>query len=174
MVGISISGELAAEHPRFMAACAAGGRELHVFGHARPSERAGAGNNAQADTVASMASTAPSAIGTIALADQLRFLRERVPLSDADVTAATGADEETALAWLERRVAPAGEQAARLSELIAACERLEVSSRPDAIPDWLNRTVPVLGGRTPLAAIAAGDYELVAGIAEDLIDPPFT
>ena len=173
-MSISISGELAVEHPRFMAACAAGGREVHVFGHARPAGRVGGGKSARADTVASVASTAPSSIGTIALADQLRFLRERVPLSEADVRAATGAAKETVLAWLERRAAPAGEEAARLSELIAACERLEVSTRPDVIPDWLNRSVPILEGRTPLAAIAAGDYELVAGIAEDLIDPPFT
>jgi DNA-binding transcriptional regulator YiaG len=174
MLNISISAELAAEHPRLNATGAAGGREVDVFGHARSAGRAGAGKSAPADTVARMASTAPSSIGTIALADQLRFLRERVPLSEADVRAATGAEKETVLAWLERRAAPAGEEAARLSELVAACERLEVSTRPDAIPDWLNRSVPMLEGRTPLAAIAAGDYELVAGIAEDLIDPPFT
>jgi hypothetical protein len=29
----------------------------------------------------------------------------------------------------------------------------------------------MLDGRTPLSTLAAGDYELVAGIAEDLIDP---
>ena len=118
--------------------------------------------------------TSPTTVGMIGLADQLRFLCERVPLTKEDVMAATGADEATVVAWLERRSAPAGEQAARLSELVAACERLEVSTKPEVIPDWLNRSVPMLDGRTPLSTLAAGDYELVAGIAEDLIDPPFT
>ena len=31
MLKISISSELATEHPRFMAVCAASGREVHVF-----------------------------------------------------------------------------------------------------------------------------------------------
>jgi hypothetical protein len=110
----------------------------------------------------------------IGLAEQLRFLLERVPLTEEDVMAATGADKATVVAWLERRAAPAGEQAARSSELVAACERLEVSTKLEVIPDWLNRSVPMLDGRTPLSTLAAGDYELVAGIAEDLIDPPFT
>ena len=125
-------------------------------------------------TLMNMASTAETTIGTIALADQLRFLRERVPLSEHDVEAATGADAQTVTGWLRRQTAPAGEQAARLSELIAVCERLEVSTKREAIPDWLNRNVPMLGGNTPLATLATGGYEQVAGIAEDLIDPPFS
>jgi len=125
-------------------------------------------------TLMSMASTAQTTIGMIALADQLRFLRERVPLSAQDVETATGADAQTVTGWLQRRIAPAGEQAARLSELIAVCERLEVSTKREAIPDWLNRHVPMLGGNTPLGTLATGGYEQVAGIAEDLIDPPFT
>lgn len=112
--------------------------------------------------------------GTIALADQLRFVRERVPISERDVMAATGADEATVAAWLARRAAPAGQQAARLSELIAACERLEVSTKPEAIVEWLRRSVPMLDDRTPLATIRSGGYEHVARIAEDLIDLPFT
>jgi hypothetical protein len=85
--------------------------------------------------------------------------------------AATGADKATAVAWLERRSAPAGEQAARLSELVAHARRLEVPTKPQVIRDWLNRSVPMLDGRTPLSTRAAGEYKLVAAIAEDLIDP---
>lgn len=112
--------------------------------------------------------------GTIALADQLIHLRERMPLGEADVAVATGADADTVAAWLERRAAPNGRQAVRLSELIAVCERLTVATKPEMIPDWLHREIPLLGGRTPLATLASGEYEQVAGIAEDLIDPPFT
>ena len=112
--------------------------------------------------------------GTIALADQLIHLRERVPLAAADIAEVTGADAETVAAWLERRVAPAGQHAVRLSELIAACERLAVSTQPEFIPQWLRREVPSLGGQTPLHTLASGGYEEIAGLAEDLIYPTFT
>ena len=125
-------------------------------------------------TVLNMATSAATDIGTIALADQLKHLRERVPLSEHDVAAATGADEVTVSGWLERSIVPTGQPAMRLSELIAACERLEISTKPDVIPDWLNRPVPMLGGHTPLEAIASGGYERVAAIAEDFIYPSFT
>jgi DNA-binding transcriptional regulator YiaG len=120
------------------------------------------------------ATAATTDTGTIALADQLNHLRERVPLSEEDVMAATGADEATVKGWVERRIAPAGEPAVRLIELIAVCERLTVSTKPEVIPEWLHRKVPLLGGRTSLATLASGGYEQVAGIAEDFIDPSFT
>lgn len=121
-----------------------------------------------------MATSAAREIGTIALADQLRFLRERVPLTTRDVAVATGADGQTVEGWLERRAVPSGEQAARLSELIAAVERLEVSMKRDAIPEWLRRGVPALHGKTPLETLADGGYEQIAGFAEDLIYPTFS
>jgi cyanate lyase len=121
-----------------------------------------------------MATSAARDIGTIALADQLNHLRERVALSEQDVAAATGADEKTVAAWLARRAAPAGAEAARLSELIAAVERLEVTTKREAIPEWLRRKVPALEGKTPLQTLADGGYERIAGFAEDLIDPPFS
>ena len=127
-----------------------------------------------ADTVVSVATTAVNSIGTIALADQLIHLRERVPLSEHDVAAVTGADERTVTAWLKRDVAPSGLQAARLSELVAAVERLEVTTKREVIPDWLRRKVPALDGKTPLETLAAGGYEQIAGLAEDLICPPFS
>jgi transcriptional regulator with XRE-family HTH domain len=113
-------------------------------------------------------------IGTIALADQLRHLRERIPLSERDVAQATGATRSVVAAWLARESAPQGSEAARLSELIAAVERLEVSTRPEAIASWLRRKVPALEGRTPLQTLRAGGYEQIVGFAEDLIHPPFS
>jgi hypothetical protein len=121
-----------------------------------------------------MATSAANSLGTIALADQLINVRERVPISRQDVATATGADEPTIDAWLERRAAPVGLQAVRLSELIAAVERLEVTTKREVIPDWLRRSVPALNGRTPLETLAAGGYETIAGFAEDLICPPFS
>jgi DNA-binding transcriptional regulator YiaG len=127
-----------------------------------------------AGTFIPVATTAANSTGTIALADQLIHLRERVPLSAADIAAATGADEETVAVWLARQAAPSGAPAARLTELIAAVERLEVTTKREAIADRLRRAVPALDGRTPLETIAAGGYERIAGFAEDLITPPFS
>jgi DNA-binding transcriptional regulator YiaG len=109
-----------------------------------------------------------------ALVDLLELMRERVPLSDQDVAKATGVDTPTVNSWLGRTTVPEGEQAVRLSELVAAVERLEVSMKPGAIADWMRREVPALDGRTPLQTLAAGGYARLAGFAEDLIDPPFS
>jgi len=127
-----------------------------------------------ASTVIPVATTAANSTGTIALADQLIHLCERVPLSVADIVAGTGADERTVEAWLARQAAPSGAPATRLTELIAAVERLEVTTKREAIADWLRREVPALDSRTPLETIAAGGYERIAGFAEDLISPPFS
>jgi DNA-binding transcriptional regulator YiaG len=124
-------------------------------------------------TVPIVATSTAITIGTTMI-ELLELVRGRVALTDKDVATATATSEDTVAGWIEHRAVPSQEQAARLSELIAAVERLEVSTKPQAIPDWLNRSVPMLSGRTPLATIAAGDYALVAGIAEDLIDPPFS
>jgi hypothetical protein len=122
----------------------------------------------------SVATTAANSTATIALADQLIHLRERVPLLPQDIAAATRADEKTVSAWLARQAAPSAAPAARLSELIAVVERLEVSTRRESIVDWLKRQVPILDGKTPLETLAAGGYERLARVAEDFIYPTFT
>jgi hypothetical protein len=127
-----------------------------------------------AATVIPVATTAANSTATIALTDQLIHLRERVPVPVADVVAATGADQDTVEAWLARRAAPSGAPAARLSELIALVERLEVSTRREAIAGWLRRQVPILDGKTPLETLAGGGYERLARVAEDFIYPTFT
>jgi hypothetical protein len=48
--------------------------------------------------------------GTIALADQLIRLRERVPLGEADIVAATGAEPETIREWMARKAVRLGFQ----------------------------------------------------------------
>ena len=73
------------------------------------------------------------ALVTLALADRLIRLRERVALSETDIRRATGADRRTVRAWLARGEAPAGMQAARPCELIAVVKRLESTQEPTAI-----------------------------------------
>jgi hypothetical protein len=124
-------------------------------------------------TLPIMATSAARSIGAT-LVDLLGVVRARVPLSDGDVALATGVTEQTVAAWGDGRATPRDHEAARLGALLAVVERLEVSTKPEAIPDWLNRSVPILDGQTPLATMAAGDYQRVAAIAEDFIYTPFT
>lgn len=121
-----------------------------------------------------MAATATTEFRTIALADQLIRLRQRVPLLNADIATATGVAATRVRDWLERVDAPSGQVAMRLSELIAACEQLEVTMKPDAIASWLHVPVASLDGCTPAAVLADGGYERIVAIAEDLKYPTFT
>ena len=97
-----------------------------------------------------------------------------MPLSDREVALATGADEPTVAAWVQRETAPAGKAATRLAELIAVVETLEQVTRAQAIGPWLDREVPALDDRTPAAVIASGGYEQVYEIAAELAAGTFT
>jgi DNA-binding transcriptional regulator YiaG len=109
------------------------------------------------DTLAVMTATASTS--TMALADLLIGLRERVPLSEAQIARATGAGEQTVGAWLERRVAPTGRQAQRVAELAAFVEEMARNIEGRSLPGWLDGRVDVLDGANPLDEIAAGRYE---------------
>lgn len=87
----------------------------------------------------------------MALADLLIALRERVPLSEAQIARGTAADEETVRAWLGRRRAPAGEEGQRL-----------------------DGQVDVLDGANPFDEIACGRYERMIQYARGISDGVFT
>lgn len=118
--------------------------------------------------------TTAKTIGTIAIADQLRHLRYRVPVSERDIARATGADEETVRDWLARKAPPAGVQANRLLETIAVIEEMALNVRPEGLSDWLSSDVPALGGKAPADVIAAGGYEQVMDVARGLTYGAFT
>jgi hypothetical protein len=107
-------------------------------------------------------------MGTIALADQLNRLRERVPLSALEVARATGADETTVREWFDRKTVPIGASASRLAELIAVVDEMALNIKADSIPGWLGRQVPALDGRAPADAVAAGGYGQVMNLAVGL------
>lgn len=115
---------------------------------------------------------AQASSGTIAFADQLIRLRERVPLSETDIRRATGAKPRTLRAWLARQEAPAGTQADRLCELIAIVKLLEDSMEPARTLTWLRTNVEELKRTAPLAALAAGNYEHVRAVALTLLGSP--
>src|ERR1700722_8895590 len=121
-----------------------------------------------------MTATTAANIGTIALADQLNRLRERVPLSEQDVARATGAELATVQAWLGREAAPMGAYANRLTELIAVIDEMAGTFKPETLPSWLHDTMPALDGQAPADAIAAGGYERVMDLALGLSAGAFT
>jgi DNA-binding transcriptional regulator YiaG len=93
--------------------------------------------------------TANRSAPTIALADLLIGLRERVRMSEVQIARASGADLATVQAWLERREAPDGLHAQRLIELVAFVQEMALNVRGDALAAWLDGTVDFLGGATP-------------------------
>jgi len=96
----------------------------------------------------------------MALADLLIGLRERVPLSEVQIARATGVEQETVRAWLERRQAPSGVHAQRVAELVAFVEEMARNLSGNALADWwLDGNVDLLDGANPLDEIAAGRYE---------------
>jgi len=119
------------------------------------------------------ATTAPAR--TMALADLLIGLRERVPLTEAQVSRATGADEETVHAWLERREAPSGTHGQRLAELVAFVDEMARNVKGEHLGDsWLNGRIDFLSGANPLDEIAAGRYEAMMDYALGLSQGAFT
>ena len=87
---------------------------------------------------------------TIALADLLIALRERVPLSEGQIAHGTGADAQTVRAWLERREAPGGVPAQRLTELVAFVEEMARNVRGETLAgEWLEDEVDFLSGANP-------------------------
>jgi hypothetical protein len=76
---------------------------------------------------------------TMAPADLLIGLLERVPMSEAQIARATLADSETIRLWLRRRQAPAGTEGQRLIELVAFVEEMARNVRAAALAEWLDR-----------------------------------
>ncbi|MGH3610986.1 MAG: hypothetical protein ACRDRD_23295, partial [Pseudonocardiaceae bacterium] len=68
--------------------------------------------------------TASGSPPTMAPADLLIGLLERVPMSKAQIARATQADPATIRLWLRRREAPAGLEAQRLTELVAFVDEM--------------------------------------------------
>jgi hypothetical protein len=118
--------------------------------------------------------TANGSAPTVALVDLLIALRERVPMSEVQIARATRADLATVKAWLERREAPAGLHAQRLTELVAFVQEMALNVRGDALAGWLDAAVDVLGGNNPLDETAEGRYKPMIDFAFGLSYGVFT
>ncbi|MGI8557477.1 MAG: hypothetical protein ACR2ND_04060 [Solirubrobacteraceae bacterium] len=112
---------------------------------------------------------------TMAPADLLIGLLERVPMGEAQIARATQAKPATVRAWLRRREAPTGLEAQRLTELVAFIQEMARNVRGDALAEsWLNGSVDFLSGANPLDEIAAGRYERMIDYARGLSHGVFT
>jgi transcriptional regulator with XRE-family HTH domain len=106
-----------------------------------------------------------------AFAAEATHIVETGHLSVADLARATGANETTVRAWLRGARSPSGERAERLAELSALVERLARVMKPEYVPVWLRKPVPLLDDDKPLDVIAAGDYRRVSRLVAGLESP---
>src|SRR4051794_41051411 len=99
---------------------------------------------------------------TTAFASEAAHIRETGHLSVPDIARAPGANETTVGAWLGDDRSPSGARAGRLAELAAIVERLVRVMRPEYVPVWMRKPIPLLDDDKPLDVIAAGDYRRVS------------
>jgi hypothetical protein len=118
--------------------------------------------------------TAHGSAPTIALADLLIALRERVHMSEAQIARATLADPATVRAWLARREAPDGLHAQRLTELVAFVKEMARNVRGDAPGRVARRYGRLPRRRHPLDEIAEGRYKQMIDFALGLSYGVFT
>lgn len=118
--------------------------------------------------------TASGSPPTMATADLLIGLLERVPISEAQIARATLAEPATIQAWVRRREAPAGLEAQRLTELVALVEEMARNIRAAALVEWLDGDIESLHGANPLDELAGGCYERLIQLALGLTHGVFT
>jgi len=106
-----------------------------------------------------------------AFAVEAIHVRDIGHLSAADIARATGANETTVRAWLRGVRSPSGARAERLTELSSIVERLARVMRPEYVPVWMRKPVPLLDDDKPLDVIAAGDYRRVSRVVAGLESP---
>ena len=117
--------------------------------------------------------TTPGCPPTMAPADLLIWLLERVPMSEAQIARATQAEPARIQAWPCRREAPAGLEAQRLIELMAFVEEMARNIRAAAV-EWLDRGIDFLRCANPLDELADGGYERLIQLALGLTYGVFT
>jgi hypothetical protein len=119
--------------------------------------------------------TTPGFPTSMATADLLRGLFERVPMSEAQIARATLADPATIQAWLRRPEPPAGLEAQRLIELVAFVLEMARNLDGETLAGWwLDGNVDFLSGANPLDEIAAGHYEQMMQYALGVSNGVFT
>ena len=112
---------------------------------------------------------------TMALADLLIGLLERVPMSEAQIARATQAEPATIRRGSERREAPAGLEAQRLTELVAFVQEMARNIHGETLAEVARRRQSTSStARNPLDELAGGRYERLIQFARGLSHGVFT
>ncbi len=80
---------------------------------------------------------------------ELNELRRRLGLSQEATARVIGVSVRTVARWEAGQSVPSPMAARQLRALADLARRLERLFRPDSIPDWMERPLNRLGGRTP-------------------------
>lgn len=102
-------------------------------------------------------------MGTITELPGVELARDVLGLGYGEIAQAVQADESTLYRW-RRGKAPTAVYLSRLERLDDLVREIQRALRPEAIPAWLDRAVPALGGETPRAMILKGRGETVLGM----------
>jgi uncharacterized protein (DUF2384 family) len=103
-----------------------------------------------------------------AFASEAAHIQETGHLSTSDIARATGADETSVRAWIREDRSPSGRRAERLAELSALVERLVRVMKPEYVPVWMRKPIPLLDDDKPLDVVAAGEYRRVSRVIAGL------
>jgi hypothetical protein len=98
-------------------------------------------------------------------------MRREIGLTEADVAAATGADERSVRRWLVRTRPVRHER--QIDDLRAIVQVLTETLTTDGIRQWLRARNRYLKGEHPLDALARGEYSRVQEAAEAFVEGYF-
>jgi hypothetical protein len=98
----------------------------------------------------------------------LRLLRENVHLTYEDIARGTGTTGRSVRRWAADRVPLHSAPVERLDDLRAAVQALSGALSEQGIVRWLRGRNAVLGYRSPLDALADGDFEEVLAAIDEM------
>jgi hypothetical protein len=103
--------------------------------------------------------------------DAVRIIRHDIGLTEADVAAATGADERSVRRWLGQTRPIRHER--QIDDLRAVVQLLAETLTPEGIRQWLRGRNRYLKGERPLDVLARGQYNRVHEAAEAFVEGYF-
>lgn len=102
-------------------------------------------------------------MGIVTALPGVELARSVLGLDYGEIARAVQADESTLYRWRLGQ-APTAVYLSRLERLDDLVREIQRTMRPEAIPDWLDRPIPALGGETPRSMILTGRSETVLGM----------
>jgi hypothetical protein len=104
--------------------------------------------------------------------DIVRYFRQGLGLTEAELSAALRADERSIRRWTHapRAAAPQSRHAQRIDDLRHLAELLGETLEDEHIARWLRARNRLLKGARPLEVLADGEYDRVHDAAEAFVD----